>query len=87
MQRTQIYLPEDLRREIDRDRAQSGESRAEYLRKAASERIVRRRKSKIDLTKLAKEFTSGVKKSGWDGMTKEDIINWQREIRKDRKIF
>ena len=34
-QRTQIYLPEDLRQEIDRQRRLTGESLAEYLRSAA----------------------------------------------------
>ncbi len=80
-------MPEDLRREIDRDRAQSGESRAEYLRKAAAERIVRRRKSKVDLKKLAEELGRGVKKSGWEGMGVKEVVAWQRRIRKDRKIF
>ncbi len=84
MQRTQIYLPEQLREEIDRLRKAHGETLATYLRKAARERVEKDKKRKIDLKKLAKEITSGVEKSGWEGI---DIDKWQREIRKDRKIL
>lgn len=84
MQRTQIYLPSDLRREIDRQRHMKGESMAEYTRKALEDRIKREKKEKADLKKLAEEFTSGVTKSGWEGI---DVLKWQREIRKDRKII
>lgn len=83
-QRTQIYLPKDLRQAIDRDRREQKESLAEYLRKAAEERLARRKKQKTDLKKLAEEFTAGVTKSGWEGI---DVLKWQREIRKDRKII
>ena len=82
--RTQIYLPEDLRQEIDRHRRQTGESLAEYVRKATKNRVEKEKKRTVDLKKLAKEFTSGVEKSGWEGI---DILKWQREIRKDRKII
>ncbi|MDO8570369.1 MAG: hypothetical protein Q7R97_02190 [Candidatus Daviesbacteria bacterium] len=84
MQRTQIYLPDDLRKEIDKYLALSGESLAQYLREAAVERLARRKKQKVDLKKLAEDFTSGVRKSGWEDI---DVIKWQREIRKDRKII
>lgn len=84
MQRTQIYLPEDLREEIDRLRKAHGESLADYLREAAKERVKKDKKRKIDLKKLAEEVTSGVKKSGWEDI---DIDKWQRELRKDRKII
>lgn len=84
MQRTQIYLPDDLRREVDRYRYKRGESMAEYTRKALEDRNKREKNEKTDLKKLAEEFTSGVKKSGWEGM---DVLKWQREIRKDRKIL
>ncbi len=83
-QRTQIYLPKDLRQAIDRDRHEQNESLADYLRKAAEERLARRKKQKADLKKLAEEFTSGVKRSGWEGI---NVLKWQREIRKDRKII
>lgn len=84
MQRTQIYLPENLRREIEEHRRARGESVAEYTRRALKERIEKEKKEKTDLKKLAEDFTSGVTKSGWEGI---DILKWQREIRKDRKIF
>lgn len=83
-QRTQIYLPKDLRQAIDRDRREQNESLADYLRKAAEERLARRKKQKVDLKRLAEEVTSGVTKSGWEGI---DVLRWQREIRKDRKII
>lgn len=82
--RTQIYLPEDLRRQIDEELCRTGESLAEYLRKIAREDLSKRKKEKVDLKKLADEFTSGVKKSGWEGI---DVLKWQRKIRKDRKII
>lgn len=84
LQRTQIYLSEELRQEIDIARREEGESLAEYLRKAAEERLLAKKKRTVDLKKLAEEVTSGVKKSGWEGI---DINKWQREIRKDRKII
>ena len=84
MLRTQIYLPEDLREKIDEQRAQTGESLSDYLREAAKERVVKTKERKEGLKKLAKEVLKPVKKSGWDGV---DITKWQREIRKDRKIF
>lgn len=83
MQRTQIYLPDDLRKEIDRYLASSGESLAQYLREAAVERLARRKEQKTDLKKLASELGNLVTKSGWEGI---DVIKWQREIRKDRKL-
>ncbi len=82
--RTQIYLPEDLRRDIDRSRRESGESLAGYLRKAAEQRLKINTKRKIELKKLADELGKGVKKSGWEGI---DVLKWQREIRKDRKLI
>jgi len=84
--RTQIYLPEDLRKEIDRQRSLSGESLAEYLRKAAKERLKKDRKKKVDLKKLADEVVGSVKKGAWSGV---DVEKWQREIREeeDRHLF
>ena len=43
------------------------------------------KKKDIDLKQLAKRVTSGVKISGWGD--REEILKWQREIRKDRKIL
>ena len=80
--RTQIYLPRELRKEIDRLRAISGESLAEYIRKATKARIKEDSEGK-DLKRLADRITSGVNKSGWDGM---NVSEWQREIRQDRDL-
>ena len=82
--RTQIYLPEDLRKDIDILREERKESMAEYIRRATRERVEKEKKRTVDLKKLAEEVTSGVKRSGWEGI---DIDKWQREIRKDRKII
>lgn len=82
-QRTQIYLPEDLRQQIDEELCRTGESLAEYLRKIAREDLYKRKKKKVDLKKLADELGRSVKKSGWEGI---DVLKWQREIRKDRKL-
>lgn len=86
LQRTQIYLPEELRQEIDIARREEGESLAEYLRKAAEERLATKQKKKVDFKKLAEELGGSIdpKKSGWAEI---DIDKWQREIRKDRKII
>lgn len=80
--RTQIYLPPDLRAEIEKYRRISGESLAEYLRTAAKERLKKEKRKKEDLKKLADEFVAFVKlnkgKSGWKDV---DAVAWQREIR------
>ncbi|MBU0569480.1 hypothetical protein KKB40_01715 [Patescibacteria group bacterium] len=78
--RTQIYLPQDLRREIDRQRDTTGESLVEYLRKAAEVRIKKDRKKRFDLRKLADDVVGSVKKGGWTGI---NVENWQRKIRED----
>lgn len=83
-QRTQIYLPQELRAQIDLQRKISGESLAEYIRIAAEERVKVKNQRKMDIKKLAQELGNGVKKSGWEGV---DVLEWQREIRKDRKII
>ncbi len=83
--RTQIYLPSDLRQEIDKQLHLTGESLAEYLRKAAEQRLKAGKKKKTELNKLADLLGSVSKEeSGWKGI---NVIKWQREIRKDRKIF
>lgn len=79
MLRTQIYLPEDLRKEIDSARRRTGESLSDYLRKAAEDRTQKEKREKVDLKKLAEEVTSGVKKSGWEGI---DVVKWQHDLRK-----
>lgn len=83
-QRTQIYLPQELRKQIDSQRKLSGESLAEYIRIAAEERVKMKNQRKSDIKRLAQELGNSVKKSGWEGM---DVLKWQRGIRKDRKII
>ena len=80
--RTQILLPKKLRGEGEKARRVTGESLAEYLRKAAMDRIEREKKSAVDLTALARKIGT-VKKSGWDDL---DVIEWQRQMREDRDI-
>lgn len=80
--RTQIILPRSLRQEIERARRAAGESLAEYLRKAAQERLEKVKKKKIDLELLARKIGT-VKKSGWEGL---DVLEWQRNIREDRDV-
>lgn len=81
-QRTQIYLPAELRQAIDRDRRADGESLAEYLRKAAEQRLKNRKKQKADLKKLADEVIGSLKAH----RTKKEVLKWEREIRQDRKL-
>ncbi len=52
---------------------------SEYIRRAAEEKIIKDKKKKQDLEKLAKEVTSGVEKSGWEGI---DAVAWQHDLRK-----
>ena len=80
MQRTQIYLPEELRREIDRHRAQTGESLTDFLREAAKERLEAKRKKKADLKRLAEEVIGSLK------ITKKEADEWIKEIREDRRL-
>ncbi|MBU3978612.1 hypothetical protein KKF69_04445 [Patescibacteria group bacterium] len=78
LHRTQIYLPKDLREEIDQQRYSTGESLAEYLRKAAEERLRREKKKKVDLKKFADEIIGMIKpgKEGWGGVNLEE---WRKE--------
>lgn len=84
--RTQIYLPKDLRSDIDSARKWKEESLSDYLRKAAKAQVEKDKKTQVDLKKLAKDFVGSINpsESGWAGI---DIDKWQREIRKDRKII
>lgn len=81
-QRTQIILPKVLRLKIDRHRKIRGESLAQYLRKAAEERLTRQQKDKTDLKELAKQVIGSVKpeESGWAGV---DAVKWQRNLRRE----
>ncbi|MBI2338644.1 hypothetical protein HYU95_05690 [Candidatus Daviesbacteria bacterium] len=78
--RTQIYLPADLRREIDRDRREEKESLAQYLRKAAEERLARRKRRRADLKRLANDFIGSSK------MSRKEANQWIDEIREDRRL-
>jgi len=78
--RTQIYLPKDLREQIDKDRLVTGESLAEYLRKAAKLRVKKEKKKKQDLKKLVEEiFSKPIKNGAWEGV---DVNRWHHDFRK-----
>lgn len=80
--RTQIIIPKTLREEIEKHRAQVGETLAEYLRRSAAERIAREKKKKIDLKKLAAEVLGIARGSKTD----QEIEAWEKEIRDDRRL-
>lgn len=80
LQRTQIYLPEELRQEIDRARYEEGESLAEYLRKSATERLAKRKKRKVDLEKLADAFIGSSTK------TDAEIQEWLDWIQEEKRL-
>ena len=75
-------MPADLRAQIENDRRLTEESLAEYLRKAARERLARRKKEKADLKKLADDVVGSIKpeESGWAGL---DPAKWQHELRRE----
>lgn len=79
--RTQIYLPKDLRGEIDKSR--NGESLSEYLRTAARERLKRQKKKKTDLKKLADEVVGSIKpgRGGWGDV--KDTYKYIRKMRQE----
>ncbi len=83
MLRTQIYLPEQLRKEIDQARLHSGDSLSDYLRKAVQERLKRHKNKKKLAKDIVIEAINSVDpdKSGWKDV---DVMEWQREIREDR---
>ncbi len=81
MNRTQVYLPGDLRSKIDQVRDVTGESLAEYLRRAAQERLERDQKGKADLKKLADEVVGGARGS----RSIKDAQKWIKEIRAARQ--
>lgn len=82
MLRTQIYLPEELRREIDSARRWSGKSLSNYLREAAEEKTARERKEKEKYKKLAKSFMEFAKSNP---RSKESAEAWVKEVREDRR--
>ena len=81
LQRTQIYLPNDLRQELERYR--NDESLSEYLRNAARERLKRQKKKKADLKKLADEVIGSIKPGGggWGGV--KDTYKYIRKMRQE----
>lgn len=78
--RTQIYLPEDLRQQIDKQRRQTGESLAQYLRQAAEQRLEKQRKEKVDLKRLAEEFIGSSRK------TDKEIKDWLDWIKAEKRL-
>lgn len=80
MQRTQIYLPQDLREEIDRHRRAKGESMAKYTRKALEDRLKKEKKEKCDLKKLADDFIGSSKR------TDVEIQQWLYSVRESRRL-
>lgn len=80
MHRTQIYLPEELRKEIDRHSKARGESMAEYTRKAIEDRIKKEKKEKTNLKKLAENFVGSSKR------TDIEIQQWLDSIREGRRL-
>lgn len=78
--RTQIYLPEDLRQEIDKNRRESGESLAEYARKAIKERVKKDKKKKVNLEKLADAFIGSSTK------TDAEIQEWLDWIQEEKRL-
>lgn len=80
MHRTQIYLPEDLRREVDRYRSAKGQSLAEYTRKSLEDSIKKEKAEKEYLKKLADDFIASSK------MSQAEADQWITEIREDRRL-
>lgn len=79
--RTQIILPKTLREQIEKVRVKTGESMAEYLRKAAEERLLRESKQLANLRDVANQVVGCIKQSSWNNV---DIIKWQQQMRKDK---
>lgn len=70
-----------MRQQIEQARALSGESMAEYLRRAAEERLRRQNKRAEELAKLADEVVGSVKRN----ISRKEVTRWQREMRRDRR--
>lgn len=80
MQRTQIYLPEDLRKEIDKARSRKGQSLSDYIRNASEERVKKDKKEQADLEKLADEFI------GCSTRTDAEIQEWLDWIQEEKRL-
>lgn len=81
LQRTQIYLPEDLRREIDKLRKDANKSLAEYTRVALEEKVKKDKKKKADLKTLA-DMIRNMKST----RPKKEAEEWIKEIKEDRRL-
>ena len=79
MQRTQIYLPEDLRKEVDRQCQETGESMSGYIRKALEQKVEREKRQKVNLKNLAEEVVGSLK------ITDKEAQKWIKEIREDKR--
>lgn len=80
MLRTQIYLPEELRRDIDRITKDSNQSLAEYARNAIEKEVKKDKKRKVDLGKLADAFIGSSTK------TDAEIQEWLDWVREERRL-
>lgn len=81
MLRTQIYLPEELRKEIDAARRWNGKSLSDYLREAAEEKTAKDKREKEKYKKLAKSFMEFAKNNP---RSKESAEAWVKQVRNDR---
>lgn len=79
--RTQIILPSALREKIDYHRKRHGETLAEYLRKAVTQRLGNEKKQKRSRLKIADEIIGAVPQPS---LKKKDVIAWQRLERMDK---
>ncbi|MBI3103701.1 hypothetical protein HYZ05_02050 [Candidatus Daviesbacteria bacterium] len=80
MLRTQIYLPEDLRQDIDRITKDSNQSLAEYARNAIEKEVKKDKKRKVDLAKLASDFI------GCSTRTDAEVQEWLDWVREERRL-
>ncbi len=81
MYRTQIYLPKNLREEINKTVLIRGQTLSEYLRQASLEQLEREKDRKFNLKKLAEEIVGSAK-----GLrTKDEVKQWEQQIRRDRQ--
>lgn len=80
MLRTQIYLPEELRQDIDRITKDSHQSLAEYARNAIEKEVKKDKKRKVNLGKLADAFI------GCSTRTDAEIQEWLDWVREGRRL-
>ncbi len=80
MLRTQIYLPEELRQDIDRITRDSNQSLAEYARNAIEKQVKVDKKKKVDLRKLEKEII------GCSNRSDKEIQEWLDWARDERRL-